>query len=90
MIKEFKKSIKRLEHWERLADQTLEAWEADPMNEDREKAADRFYDLEWNEWNHACNLLVKLTGIEEKTARYMLNRGNREKVMDILTRYKEE
>lgn len=89
MIKELKKSIKRLEHWERLADQAHEAWEADPMNEDREKATDHFYELEWNEWLHAVNLLTRLTGIEENTARQMLNRGNREKLMDILNRYKE-
>lgn len=84
MMNELKKSINRLENWERLADQAQEAWEADLMNEDREEEADRFYELQWNEWNYAFHLLTRLTGIEEKTARQMLNRGNREKLMNIL------
>lgn len=84
MINELRKSIARLEKWEELADKALEAWEADPMDEDREKTLDHYYELEWNEWTHAVNILARFIGTEEKTARQMLNRGNREKLVNIL------
>ena len=85
IITELKNSIARLETWEHLADEAQSAWDAEPLNPDREAAADNYYELQWHEWNHAAHLLQRLTKIDGKTARKMLNRGNRPKLNAILT-----
>ncbi len=55
--KEIKKSLERLEYYENLANEKYNAWDADPMNPDREEAADRAYELEFNEFIDAAHLI---------------------------------
>ena len=83
-IKEIKKSLERLEYYERLAAEKQDAWDADPMSPDREEASDRAYELEFNEFIFAAHLISRFAGIEEKTARAMV-RGKREELKRILT-----
>ena len=40
MKKEILKSLERLNYYERLSDQRQDDWDADPMNPDREAAAE--------------------------------------------------
>ena len=82
--KEIKKSLERLEYYENLANEKYNAWDADPMNPDREEAADRAYELEFNEFIHAAHLISKFAGLDEKTARTMV-RTKRDELMQILT-----
>lgn len=81
---EIKKSLERLAYYECLSAQKQEAWDADPMNPDREEAADRAYELEFNEFIHAAHLISKFAGLDEKTARTMV-RTKRDELMQILT-----
>lgn len=85
---ELKKSIARLNRWEHLADMAQDAWDKDPMNEDREEAADHFYELQWNEFIHALHLMQTLTEgkLTELECRTLLNRGNREKLESIVNK----
>ena len=83
-IKEIKRSFERLAYYERLASEKQDAWDADPMNPDREEAADRAYELEFNEFIHAAHLISKFAGLDEKTARTMV-RTKRDELMQILT-----
>lgn len=82
--KEIKKSLERLAYYERLSVQKQEAWDADPMNSDREEAADRAYELEFNEYVFAAHLISKFAGIGEKEARTMISK-KRAELMRILT-----
>lgn len=83
-IKEIKRSLKRLAYYERLASEKQDAWDADPMNPDREEASDRAYELEFNEFIFAAHLISRFAGIDEKTARAMV-KGKREELKRILT-----
>ena len=82
-IKNLKNSLTRLAYWEKLANQALDAYEADPMNPDREEAMEKFYELEFNEYVHAAHLLERFSGIDDKTARTMI-RTKRDEVLAIL------
>ena len=83
-IKSIKDSLERLEHYERLSNQKYDAWEADPMNPDREAAADRAYELEYNEFVYTAYLISRFAGIDEKEARAMV-KGKRDELKRILT-----
>ena len=83
-IKEIKRSLERLAYYEKLAEQKQDAWDADPMNPDREEAADRAYELEFNEFIFAAHLISRFAGIDEKTAREMV-RTKRVELVKILT-----
>ena len=78
-----RKSLERLAYYEKLAEQKQDAWDADPMNPDREEAADRAYELEFNEFIFASYLISRLTGIDEKVAQEMV-RTKRNDLMKIL------
>ena len=82
--KEIKKSLERLEYYENLANEKYNAWDADPMSPDREEAADRVYELEFNEFIHAAHLISKFAGVDEKAARTIV-RTKRDELMQILT-----
>lgn len=73
MKKEILKSLERLSYYERLSDQRQDDWDADPMNPDREEAADQAYDLAFREFIHAVHLISIFAGISEKEARIMVN-----------------
>ena len=79
-----RKSLERLAYYEKLANEKYDAWDADPMNPDREEAADRAYELEFNEFIFASYLVSRFAGIDEKIARTMV-RTKRDDLMKILT-----
>lgn len=83
---ELKKSIYRLNRWEKLADLAQDEWDKDPMNEEREEAADHYYELQWREFLHAVTLLNEIADgkLTEQECKKLLNRGNREKIMEII------
>ena len=83
MKKEIKKSLERLEYYERLAAEKQNAWDADPMNPDREEAADRAYELEFNEFIFAAHLISRFSGVDEKIARAMI-KGKRAELLKAL------
>lgn len=82
--KEIKKSLERLEYYENLANEKYNAWDADPLNPDRQEAVGWAYVLEFNEFIHAAHLISKFAGVDEKTARTMI-RTKRAELMRILT-----
>lgn len=73
MKREILKSLERLSYYEKLSEQRQDAWDADPMNPDREKAADQAYDLAFREYIYAVHLISRFAGISEKEARIMVN-----------------
>ena len=73
MKREILKSLERLSYYERLSDQKQDDWDADPMNPDREAAADQAYDLAFREYIYAVHLISRFAGISEKEARIMVN-----------------
>lgn len=81
---EIKKSLERLAYYECLSAQKQEAWDADPMNSDREAAADQAYELEFNEYIFAAHLISRFAGIGEKEARAMISK-DRAKLTRILS-----
>lgn len=83
-VKEIKKSLERLAYYERLSAQKQEAWDADPMDSDREEAADQAYELEFNKYVFAAHLISRFAGIGEKEARTMISK-DRAKLMRILS-----
>lgn len=56
------------------------------MNEEREEAADHYYELQWREFLHAVTLLNKIADgkLTEQECKKLLNRGDREKIMEII------
>ena len=83
MIEEIRKSLERLEYYEALAEQKQDAWDADPLNPDREEAADRAYDLQFREFVHAAHLLSRFAGMSEKEARLIISQ-RRSELLKIL------
>ena len=73
MKNEIKKSLERLIYWEDLANKTEEAWEADLLNEELEEAFDHYYELEFNEYIHLIHLLTSFTGMNENSAKQIIN-----------------
>jgi hypothetical protein len=84
---ELKHSIERLEEWERLADLAEEAWDQDPLNEDREWAFNHYQDLKWHEFLFAAHLIYILADgkLSEKEARSIArNSTARKRITDII------
>lgn len=81
-----KNSLYRLNKWDRLADLAQAEWDKDPMNEDREEAANRYYELQFNEFLYAANLLYKFAGgkLTENECNRLLHWSNRRKIMGII------
>lgn len=86
LINELKNSLYRLNKWDRLSDLAQAEWDKDPMNEDREEAANRYYELQFNEFLYAANLLRKFSGgkMTENECNKLLHCSNRHKIMDII------
>lgn len=72
MMKEIKKSLDRLEYYERLTDEKFEVWEQDPTNTDKEEAYDKSYELEYNEFEHLANLISRFANIDFLVVREMV------------------
>lgn len=80
---EIKKSLERLDYYERLANEKQDAWDDDPFNPDREAAADEAYDIQYREFVHAVHMIVRFSGIDESVARTMVAK-NRERLVAIV------
>lgn len=65
--------IKKLEIAEMKASEIDAKFENDPENEELEKAFDKAYKAQFTASKKVIDYIVKLTGIEEKTARLMVN-----------------
>lgn len=74
-MKEFlKEQIKKLEAYEKRADKAEEAYTADFMNVEKEKAFDKAYELEYNQYIATAEAIVNFTDgkIDFNTAKKMI------------------
>lgn len=78
MRDEIRKSLNRLTQYEKLANQADEAYEANPENEDIEEAFDRYYELQFNEYVHLIHLITSFTGMDENSAKLIINKKRQE------------
>ncbi len=78
MRNEIRKSLNRMAQWEKLANQADDALELDPFNEDLEKASDHYYELAFNEYVHCVHLVTRFSGIDEHSAKIIVNEKRNE------------
>lgn len=78
MRDEIRKSLNRLAQLEKLANKADEAYEADPENKDFEEAFDRYYELQFNEYIHLIHLVRSFTGMDENSAKLIINKKRQE------------
>lgn len=84
-IKSLKVALKGLEEKEKATSVVDAAWELEPENPDLEKAFDDAYRIEFAAFMAASAALTELIGVDQKTARAMIN-GKRVEVWNILNR----
>lgn len=87
-IEDLKKNINLLSYYERLADEKEQAYEADPMNADREDAFDRAYETEYNVYIMVLHIIQHITGCTLGQAQYIARRDNRSRVEVLLNQVK--
>lgn len=82
-----KELLNKLKEAEIMADKADAAWEADPENEELEKAFDNAYKKQWIAFEELVNKIVEMTSgeIDKKTAAAMV-REKRNELESIIKR----
>ena len=75
-----KELLNKLKEAEMMADKADAAWEADPENEELEKAFDNAYEKQWIAFEELVNKIVIVTDgkINKKTAATMIRKKRNE------------
>ena len=79
-------SLRHLETLEGITRAKEAIAEADPLNADKEQAADTAYNNEWSYFMQTAGLLSDLLNIDDMTAKAMIT-NKRHEVMQILGRW---
>ena len=85
MMNELKKKLEELTRLEEIAAIADVEYEAEPMNEEKEKAFEKAYQAEYNAFVAVSELIVKMTSgqIDVKTARVMV-RIKRNEILNLV------
>ena len=82
-----KELLKKLEAAEQRANEADTAYEAEPENEEKEKAFDEAYKAEFEAFNELSNEIVKLTnGQIDKATAGTLIRSKRNELKELIAR----
>ena len=84
-MNELKKKLEELTRLEEIAAIADVEYEAEPMNEEKEKAFEKAYQAEYNAFVAVSELIVKMTSgqIDVKTARVMV-RIKRNEILNLV------
>ena len=81
-----KELLERLEKAEQRANRADAAWEQNPESEELEKKFDEAYKAQWDAFNRLAQEIQRITGTDEKTARWMATTKHRAELKKIINK----